>query len=119
MNTDKKTENQTTENSGTSTKYENLVVHSAEYKTLLTTKYKNRKKWTPVNEKHEVSVIPGSILELYVRDGEMVKKGQPLLILEAMKMENTIFSPINGIVKKVNVKVGEILPKGTILIEYA
>lgn len=99
--------------------YETLVVHSAKYFTLLTKKYRDRKKWEKRNFMHEKSYIPGTLLELYVKEGDVVKKDQPLLILEAMKMENTIFAPFDCKIDKVNVKVGDILPKGTLMLEYA
>ena len=104
---------------GEGLKYETLVVHSAKYKTLLTKSYKNRKPWEKANPMHEKSYIPGTILKLYVKEGAQVKKGDPLLILEAMKMENTLYAPFDCKIDKVRVKVGEICPKGTLLLEYA
>lgn len=98
--------------------FETFVVHSAKYQTLLTKKFKNRKKWQPNNEKHIVSFIPGTILKIYVKDGEKVQKDKPLLILEAMKMENTIFAPFTGVVKKVFIKEGDRTPKGQLLLEF-
>ena len=56
---------------------------------------------------------------LYVKDGDAIKKGQPILVLEAMKMENTIYAPFDGKIKKVHIKLGEVLPKGSLLVEYA
>jgi len=53
-----------------------------------------------------------------VKDGEKVQKDQPLLILEAMKMENTIFAPFTGVVKKVFIKEGDRTPKGQLLLEF-
>lgn len=98
--------------------YGTLVVHGDEYTTLLPEKYKNRKQWQQPNEKLIYSYIPGTILSLYVKTGETVKKDQPLLILEAMKMENTIFAPFNGKLKSVNVKQDDRVPKGTVMIEF-
>ncbi|MBN2486696.1 MAG: acetyl-CoA carboxylase biotin carboxyl carrier protein subunit [Bacteroidales bacterium] len=98
--------------------FETFVILSAKYQTLLTTKYKNRKKWEPVNEKHVLSFIPGTILKVFVSDKEKVKKEQPLLVLEAMKMENTMFAPFDGTIKKVYVSTGDKVPKGTLMIEF-
>ena len=97
---------------------EPLVVHGTKYSTLLTQKYKNRKKWEKVNENHEINLIPGTIKEIYVKAGSRLKKGDPVLILEAMKMANTIFAPFDCNIKSVNVNVNDILPKGTIMVEY-
>jgi biotin carboxyl carrier protein len=41
-----------------------------------------------------------------------------MLILEAMKMKNRIFSPINGKIKTVNVKIGDVVPKNELLVEF-
>lgn len=62
--------------------------------------------------------MPGLILALQVNDGDQVKKGDPLLILEAMKMENIIKSPADGIVKAIKVKKGESVEKNQVLIQF-
>lgn len=99
-------------------KFHTLVVQGTQYKTLVNQKYLNRKKWEPINEKHILSFIPGTITELFVKDGEKVQKNQPLLVLEAMKMENTFFAPFDGKLAKVNVITGQRVPKGEIMIEF-
>ena len=50
--------------------------------------------------------MPGKIVAIDVKEGDTVKKGQDLLILEAMKMENRIKSPVEGVVKSVVAKEG-------------
>jgi biotin carboxyl carrier protein len=115
----KKTENKsvaTSENAAP--QFETFVIHSVKYETLLTKKFKNRKKWEPKNEKHVISFIPGTILKILVKDKEKVQKDQPILVLEAMKMENTIFAPSAITIKKVYVKEGDRVPKGQLLIEF-
>ena len=106
------------DDSGNKVSCDSLIVHGTEYKTTLTKKYLNRKKWVKTDPNNEISYIPGTILETYIRDGESIKKGQPLLILMAMKMENTIFAPFDCKVRKVHVKNGDIIPKGTVMVEY-
>lgn len=54
-----------------------------------------------------VAPMPGTILKLKVSQGQEVKKGQVLLILEAMKMENEITAPIDGKVSAIYVEVGK------------
>ncbi len=98
--------------------FKTLVVHSAEYKTLLTTKYEKRKPWKKRDENHEINFIPGTILKFFVKEGDVVKKDDPVLILMAMKMENTIYAPFDAKIKKVCVSEGDVLPKGTLLVEY-
>ncbi len=62
--------------------------------------------------------MPGLILEINVTVGQAVKKEDPLLILEAMKMENVIFSPRDGIIKSISVNQGEAVEKKQLLIEF-
>ena len=62
------------------------------------------------------SPLPGVILEIKVKEGDMVKRGQTLLILEAMKMENDIKSDRDGKVTAIQVSKGESILEGTDLI---
>ncbi|MGB5237083.1 MAG: acetyl-CoA carboxylase biotin carboxyl carrier protein subunit [Flavobacteriaceae bacterium] len=62
--------------------------------------------------------MPGLILDINVRIGQAVNEDDPLLILEAMKMENVITSPRDGIIKTVSVKKGEAVDKKDVLIEF-
>ena len=61
--------------------------------------------------------MPGIILEVRVSTGDAVKKGDTLLILEAMKMENAILSPMDGVVKNILSAKGETVDKNKLLIE--
>ena len=63
------------------------------------------------------ALIPGLVSKLFVIEGESVKIGQKLIILEAMKMENEIASPINGTIKKIYIKSGDKIDKGSIIME--
>ncbi len=62
--------------------------------------------------------MPGLIIDIKVEEGIVVKKGDPLIILEAMKMENIIKSPGEGVVKKIQVKKGDSVEKNQILIQF-
>jgi biotin carboxyl carrier protein len=62
--------------------------------------------------------MPGLIIDLKVKDGDLVKQNDPLIVLEAMKMENVIKSPGDSVVKSVKVKKGESVEKNQILIEF-
>src|SRR5690625_4756562 len=61
--------------------------------------------------------MPGLILEVMVHQGQEVEQGDPLLVLEAMKMENTIVAPRQGIVKDLLVEAGQTADKGQLLLE--
>ena len=62
--------------------------------------------------------MPGLILEISVSVGQEVKEGDNLIILEAMKMENSFASPRNGKIKSISVAKGDAVDKGQLLIEF-
>ncbi len=62
--------------------------------------------------------MPGLILDIKVQPGQEVKKGDPVLILEAMKMENIIKSPGDGVVSAVKVNVKQNVEKNQVLIVF-
>ena len=61
--------------------------------------------------------MPGLVLEIAVTDGQKVREGDKLLILEAMKMENSIMIQTNAIIKKILVSAGQAVEKGQVLVE--
>ena len=67
---------------------------------------------------HVRAPMPGLIIQLKVKDGDEVKAGDTLLILEAMKMENIIKAPGDATVKSVRVRMGESVEKNQVLIEF-
>lgn len=63
--------------------------------------------------------MPGLVLEVLVEEGQTVEKDTPLLILEAMKMENVIKSPSDARVGKIRISTGKAVEKNEVLIEFA
>lgn len=63
--------------------------------------------------------MPGTVLKVKVAAGDTVKKGQVLLILEAMKMENEIVSPADGKVAALNVEAGKAVTAGEVMVTIA
>lgn len=63
--------------------------------------------------------MPGLVLNVLVSEGTEVKKGDNLLVLEAMKMENMIKSPTDGIIKKIAVKQGDKVEKNELLVVFS
>jgi biotin carboxyl carrier protein len=61
--------------------------------------------------------MPGKIIDVLIREGSTVLRGEPLVILEAMKMQNEIQSPVNGTVIKVNAKANTNVMKEDVLVE--
>ncbi len=60
--------------------------------------------------------MPGTVLNVAVADGQQVKEGQLLLVLEAMKMENEIVAPVSGTVSGVKVSRGQAVDSGTVFL---
>jgi biotin carboxyl carrier protein len=62
--------------------------------------------------------MPGLIIQLIAAEGDEIKKGDSLLILEAMKMENVLKSPRDGKIKKVHVQLKQAVEKNQLLIDF-
>lgn len=60
--------------------------------------------------------MPGTVMSVKVSAGQAVKKGDVLVVLEAMKMENEIYAPCDGTVAAVNVSNGEAVESGKVLV---
>ncbi|OIP02131.1 MAG: hypothetical protein AUJ98_02480 [Bacteroidetes bacterium CG2_30_33_31] len=95
--------------------YSDFTIGDATYRTILTTKFKSRKAYSKIKIKEIHSFIPGTITEINIKAGSKVAKGDIILILEAMKMKNKIIAPMAGIIESVNVKIGDIVPKNSLL----
>ena len=92
-------------------------VHSLQYKTKLTRKFRERKKYQVPDPKEVRSVIPGTVLDVKVKNGQKVKEGEVLLELEAMKMVNEIHMPFDGKIKQMNVEKGQKISKNFVMVE--
>ncbi|MDR1973675.1 MAG: biotin/lipoyl-binding protein [Bacteroidales bacterium] len=60
--------------------------------------------------------IPGTILNVFVKVGDTVRKGDKLLVLDAMKMDNELVAPMDGTVKEVPIKKGQTVVKNELLV---
>jgi len=87
------------------------------YVTELTKKFEERKPWGRPNPKYINSFIPGTIVEIFVKEGQEVKEGESLMILEAMKMKNQIKMPFDGKIAKIHVTEGEKVPNRLLMVE--
>lgn len=74
-----------------------------------------RRKEERVKKRDIKTTMPGRIIKILVREGERVKEGQAVLVLEAMKMQNEIKSPQSGIITKLNPKTSDSVETGSIL----
>ena len=98
--------------------FDKIIVDDTSYETLLTKSFRRRKPYAKKDPKRLTAFIPGVIQHIYVRKGERVKWGQPVIILEAMKMQNDVPAPIDGIVKDIHVSRGSQVAKGELLMEF-
>ena len=97
--------------------YNTLTIEGTKYRTLYTEKFKNRKNWVQPDKKKIVSIIPGTIKKIYVKERKKIKAGDKIVVLESMKMKNDITVPINGTIKKINVKEGQKIAKEELILE--
>ena len=79
------------------------------------TKAPKRPKAT--KEGHVTSSMPGTIVDVMVKAGDLVKAGDPVLVIEAMKMENEVPAPVAGKIKKVHVAKGDSVTPDEALVE--
>jgi biotin carboxyl carrier protein len=95
-----------------------LIVDDTPYETGLTKKFARRKPYAPKDPNLMTAFIPGVIREVHVSPGDSVRRGQSLLILEAMKMQNDLAAPRAATVRAVHAVPGDTVFKGQILIEF-
>ncbi len=94
-----------------------LNVDFTVYETELTKKYLSRKKFIPKSTKVITAFIPGVIKEIFVKTGQTIKRGDKLLVLEAMKMMNEVSSTDDGKVVSIKINIDDRVVKDQILIE--
>lgn len=96
-----------------------LVVDGTAYRTRYTGKFARRKVYVPRVAGQVVAHLPGVVVAVHVGRGQRVRRGDPLLVLEAMKMQNDVVAPCDGEVGAARVEVGQMVSKGQLLIELA
>jgi biotin carboxyl carrier protein len=100
--------------------YDNLGVlnlGTSKYKTRISSKFTKRKFYKAVDPHLILSFIPGTVLDILIKPGQDVKKGDGLMILDAMKMQNQLKCSMDGRVKNIFVKKGDKVSKGTLLLD--
>jgi biotin carboxyl carrier protein len=97
--------------------YKTLVVDDTTYQTRWTVKFARRARYQPPDPKKVLAFIPGVIRGIHVRPGQRVRRGDSLVVLEAMKMLNDITALRDGVVKAVFATVGQMLTKGEVILE--
>ena len=94
-----------------------LIIDDGVYETRLTKKFLSRTRYQPKDPKKVCAFIPGVIQVVRVKPGQKLKWGDGLLILEAMKMQNDVTCPVDGTVKDVYVRAGQMVTKGQLLLD--
>jgi biotin carboxyl carrier protein len=87
------------------------------FETGHTRKFAKRTAFIPHDPHKILCFIPGIVRRIHVKPGQKIRHGDHLLVLEAMKMENDISSPVDGTVKTIVATPGQMVTKGQILIE--
>ena len=94
-----------------------LNIDTSLYQTRISNKFQNRKAYKPADPRIILSFIPGTVLDILIKPGQVVAKGDDLMILDAMKMQNKLKCIMDGKVKSIVVKKGDKVSKGTVLME--
>ena len=94
-----------------------LNIDDSLYKTRISSKFKNKKPYQPTDPRIILSFIPGTVIGIMIKEGQDIKKGDDLMILDAMKMQNKLKCNMDGKVKTIAVKKGNKVSKGTVLLE--
>ena len=92
-------------------------MESGDYQTQLTDKFLKRKPYQKP-ENIVTAAIPGTIIEVLVKEGQQVHRGDALCVLDSMKMNNTIYATNDGMVKKVHIAVGQSIGKDAPMVEF-
>lgn len=99
-------------------KFVKFSIDYTDYETGLTTKFKKRKPYAAPDPKKVNAFIPGIVAGVFVKEGQTVKKGDPLFVLEAMKMKNSVTSPVSGKILKIYVFENKMVNKNETLLEF-
>jgi biotin carboxyl carrier protein len=95
-----------------------LNVDGTGYKTQTNEMFQRRKPWVRPNEKQIISHIPGTIVKVYVQEGQEVKQGARLYTFDSMKMKNRVMSPLDGKILKIHIQEGQAIPKDSLILEF-
>lgn len=95
----------------------NINIDQTDYKTFSTPSFEKNSNWKKAKECEIKTIIPGTVIDVFVKEGDKVHEGDRMLTIEAMKMNNVFYFDKDAVVKKVFVKPSDIVAKGQMLIE--
>ncbi len=103
-----------------------VMVNGVEYKFSLESIFSYlRQSLLKTNDKeahlqgHIKSHMPGKVVEIFVSEGDLINAGEPVLSLEAMKMQNELTAPCTGVVRKIHVHSGQSVMQDELLVEIS
>jgi len=96
-----------------------FCVDDIHFETRHTRKFSRRKPYVPRDPTRLTALIPGVIREVHVRPGQRVNRGDSLVVLEAMKMQNDLKASASATVSAVHVEAGQRVAKGQLIVEFA
>ncbi len=96
-----------------------IIIQDSTVKQLSQAASSSKKKADPSDINQLGATINGSVVKVLVKEGQKVKKGDSLIVTEAMKMETTVQAPKGGIISKINVSEGEAIQNGDLMIELS
>lgn len=95
-----------------------IIIDDTKYQTIIPKKFADRKAYVAPKLKGVIAFIPGTVKKVFVSNGQKVKKGDSLFILEAMKMKNLLKADADGTINKVYVKEGDKVPHRELLLDF-
>ncbi len=98
-------------------KYQDLNIDNLLYRTIIPKRNQEKKPYKAKDPREIYVFIPGTILKIFVKKKQKVKKGEKLITFQAMKMDNVLLAPMDGVIEDVYVKEGENVNKSQILIK--
>ena len=93
-----------------------IVVGGTTYETRFSKKFERRVPYAP-DPRDVLCVIPGVVRALFVKPGSMVHAHDRLMVIEAMKMENDVLAHRDGIIRNIQVAVGDVVTRGRALMD--
>lgn len=98
--------------------FDKFLIENTVFYTRVPDYFKNREAYKPYDEKVLTAFIPGTIRDMEVKEGDIVQKGDKLMILDAMKMNNVVRALFDGKIKSIKVKVGDMVRKNQTIMEF-
>lgn len=100
-----------------------IKVNGVEYKYSLESIFSYIRRGMINNDENKIDAnnilapMPGKIVDIFLSDGDLVNEGEPILTLEAMKMQNEITATCNGVIRKIRIQKGQSVMKDELLVE--